>query len=192
MHKYSLRAPHERRKYWHFRTMIDGHRGQFSTGCTDEESAREFVRRFFEAMDADTEEARREVPREVPLGEFEAWLLATYRLDGEYVLDAGGQPLRFYANKDGYLEVKLRFRHWYKKMLEHRLKFLLRHGWLPATVDHKNRVRRDNRLDNLQASTPALQRANAHPRGGGIGRFVGTEAGAAPPNSLIFQKPALR
>ena len=86
--------------------------------------------------------------------------METYRLDGEYIIDPSGQPMRFYLNKDGYREASMRYLRWRKKMLEHRFKFLLHHRWLPATIDHINGVRHDNRLANLRASTSALQQAN--------------------------------
>lgn len=39
--------------------------------------------------------------------------------------------------------------------LIHRLVFLMHHGYLPRTIDHINRNRLDNRIENLRSVTPA-------------------------------------
>lgn len=43
----------------------------------------------------------------------------------------------------------------------HRMVFLWHHGFLPTIVDHINRVRGDNRIENLRAATKQLNQANS-------------------------------
>lgn len=43
----------------------------------------------------------------------------------------------------------------------HRLAYLYEHGWMPKEVDHKNRVRTDNRIENLRPVTRSMNNANA-------------------------------
>jgi hypothetical protein len=50
---------------------------------------------------------------------------------------------------DGYRQVRLDG----EKLLAHRLIFLMQTGKIPVEVDHKNRVRNDNRWKNLRAAT---------------------------------------
>lgn len=42
----------------------------------------------------------------------------------------------------------------------HRIVFLWHHGWLPAEIDHKNRVKTDNRIDNLRPATSSQNKGN--------------------------------
>jgi hypothetical protein len=45
--------------------------------------------------------------------------------------------------------------------MAHRLAYLLKVGSWPADeIDHKNRVKRDNRWDNLREATPSQNQAN--------------------------------
>jgi hypothetical protein len=50
------------------------------------------------------------------------------------------------SNSDGYVYIKLCG----KKVGAHRVIFYMHHGWVPEEVDHKNRIRHDNRIDNLR------------------------------------------
>jgi hypothetical protein len=42
----------------------------------------------------------------------------------------------------------------------HRIVFLWWHGWLPKEIDHRNRIKTDNRIDNLRASTSSQNKGN--------------------------------
>lgn len=166
-----LLPPGARGRFWYVRGTIDGQRIEISSGTTDKAEAEAFLERVrqhrasFAALTAgaDAETERRVIPKITPLGEFERWLQATFFLDGETVLwRRDRRPLVFHPT-DGYLIAKVRFGRWIKRVREHRLKFLLAHGWLPETIDHVDRNRSHNALSNLEASTPARQSANASP-----------------------------
>lgn len=47
-----------------------------------------------------------------------------------------------------------------KKYLTHRLIFLMHHGYMPEYVDHINRDKTDNRIENLRACTKAQNEYN--------------------------------
>lgn len=66
-------------------------------------------------------------------------------------------------DQDGYLRVKL-----FKRDLRvHRLVWLLHYGIWPTTfIDHRNRVRTDNRIDNLRECTRQQNNQNHPPRYG--------------------------
>jgi HNH endonuclease len=121
---------------------------------------------FVARLDEQSEEQRRQEPEAVPIGEFERYLTDTFRLDGEVVVRRWNRrPLKFHRGTGGYRFAEVTFRSgWVKSVMEHRLKFLLAHGWLPRTVDHIDRDRANNALANLRASTPALQAANSERR----------------------------
>lgn len=52
-------------------------------------------------------------------------------------------------NKDGYIQVSVD-----KQIYRaHRLIFLMHHGYMPKLVDHKDRDRRNNRIENLRAAS---------------------------------------
>jgi hypothetical protein len=99
----------------------------------------------------------------IELGKFEQWLMDHFFLLGKELFDMhSGQPVKFYRGKGGWKFTKLDYFGWKKKNVsEHRMKFLPAHRWLSTTVDHDNGVRDDNHLDNLVASTPALQALGA-------------------------------
>lgn len=64
-------------------------------------------------------------------------------------------------NRDGYLMLKIKG----KKYLAHRLAWFLRYGDFPKSeLDHINRIRTDNRIENLRESTRMEQIINSeHP-----------------------------
>lgn len=55
----------------------------------------------------------------------------------------------FKRKKDGYRQIKFKG----VAYLEHHIVWFLHHGYLPKYLDHKNRVRDDNRIDNLREFT---------------------------------------
>lgn len=61
---------------------------------------------------------------------------------------------------NGYFGTLIRFEGKLKRVLMHRLVFLLTHKYLPDTVDHINGVRGDNRPENLRAATKRQQQGN--------------------------------
>lgn len=52
-------------------------------------------------------------------------------------------------NKDGYVQVSVDKRIY----RAHRLIFLMHHGYMPKLVDHKDRNRANNRIENLRAAS---------------------------------------
>ena len=47
-----------------------------------------------------------------------------------------------------------------KKYLAHRLIFMMIHGYLPEYIDHINRIKHDNRIENLRAATSSENQRN--------------------------------
>lgn len=47
-----------------------------------------------------------------------------------------------------------------KRYLAHRVIYLMVHGYLPKMIDHKNRNKKDNRIDNLRPATRSLNMFN--------------------------------
>lgn len=64
----------------------------------------------------------------------------------------------------GYIVIRARR----KAHKAHRLAWLFVYGSLPPGLDHKNRVRCDNRIDNLRIATPSQNAANRKCRSGGL------------------------
>jgi len=52
-----------------------------------------------------------------------------------------------------------------KKWQEHRIVYLMHHGCLPGQIDHVNRVKSDNRIENLRPATSSQNQVNTHSRG---------------------------
>ena len=59
-------------------------------------------------------------------------------------------------NQYGYLQVK------YKgvKRMAHRIIFMMHHGYEPMEIDHINRIKDDNRIENLREATRSLNNLN--------------------------------
>jgi hypothetical protein len=55
----------------------------------------------------------------------------------------------------------------------HRVIFLWHHGYLPQTVDHINRIKSDNRIENLRPATHSQQAQNQAPRKDGSCKWRG-------------------
>ena len=43
--------------------------------------------------------------------------------------------------------------------------YLMHHGCLPGQIDHVNRVKSDNRIENLRPATSSQNQVNTHSRG---------------------------
>lgn len=74
---------------------------------------------------------------------------------------AGGQST---YGKGGYLKITFERGGKRKRALVHRLIFLWHNGYLPEaplTIDHINRNKLDNRIENLRVATPSQQAANS-------------------------------
>lgn len=61
------------------------------------------------------------------------------------------------VNTAGYVVVTIN----QKKFLAHRLIFALHHGYYPKYIDHDNRDKLDNRIENLRACTQSENMRNA-------------------------------
>jgi len=91
--------------------------------------------------------------------EEDATLLSKYRLENGVIYGARGK-LDGVKLSNGYLATRVWIGKKCKRVLLHRLVFLLANGYLPKTVDHINRVRDDNRPENLRAATSREQQGN--------------------------------
>lgn len=70
-----------------------------------------------------------------------------------------GKPAGCQQNS-GYLQVVIRTAEGSKLYLAHRVIYMLVYGYLPDEVDHINRDRMDNRLNNLREASHAQNQAN--------------------------------
>lgn len=61
------------------------------------------------------------------------------------------------TNSNGYVEIGIDGK-LYKR---HRLAFLYVHGHLPHEIDHRSRIRSEDRVDNLRPATRSQNRANS-------------------------------
>lgn len=72
-----------------------------------------------------------------------------------YWVDAGrrgdlvGKEAGVVSKTDGYRYVKIM----QKRIPAHRIVFFMHHGYAPAEIDHKNRIRDDNRIENLREAS---------------------------------------
>jgi len=67
-------------------------------------------------------------------------------------------------DKDGYIIFKIKG----KQYKAHRLVFAYFNGYFPNEIDHINRIRNDNRIENLRSVTRAENIRNTAPRSFGI------------------------
>lgn len=74
--------------------------------------------------------------------------------------------------KTGYRSIHVSGR----RYQEHRLIYLWHHGYMPAQIDHINRIKSDNRIDNLRPADHSSNQINTHNRASQSGfrgvRFV--------------------
>ena len=91
--------------------------------------------------------------------EEEQILVAKYRLENGVVYGIRGK-LNGVKMTNGYLATRVWIGKKCKRVLLHRLVFLLANGYLPKTVDHINGIRNDNRPENLRAANEREQQGN--------------------------------
>lgn len=60
--------------------------------------------------------------------------------------DLCGKVAGSISSSDGYVYIKYQ----QNRILAHRIVFFLHHGFVPKEIDHINRVRHDNRIENLR------------------------------------------
>lgn len=155
---YTLHAPGTRsRKSWVARGRVGDHTFEISCRTTEKAQAEHVALAFVANLQAELD---RRSPRARNIGAFEQWLLDNFYWSEGLVLRRNGGIVRFHAAAQGYRSTKLTYNGESKTVLEHRVVFLLVNGWLPESIDHKNRDRGDNRPSNLVASTPHSQAGN--------------------------------
>ena len=106
---------------------------------------------------------------------FEQHILSRYSLVNKEVIGPRGL-VRGTAMANGYLGTGVRFEGKIRRVLMHRMVFLLAHGYLPETVDHINGDRADNSIDNLRAADKRQQQGNR----AGYGYTIRTKRYAKP------------
>ena len=79
-----------------------------------------------------------------------------YRIKGGYGISKLGIVQCKGREGYGYLRVTLKG----KKYLQHRIIFLMYHGYLPKFIDHISGVRDDNRIGNLREATKKQNNCN--------------------------------
>jgi hypothetical protein len=100
----------------------------------------------------------------------------SYREDGNLIVikkrlysDKIGCPAGYIKKKDGYRYICL----FGKKRLAHRLVFMYHKGFVPKEIDHINRIKSDNRIENLRASTRSQNMANKTKKSGFLSKYKG-------------------
>lgn len=90
-------------------------------------------------------------------------LIALFRARFDYCPATGNlchkgaiTPITEDTSSEGYLRVRVNG----KLYGVHRIAWAISHGTLPMKIDHRNRVRSDNRLQNLRAATTAQNNMN--------------------------------
>jgi hypothetical protein len=74
-----------------------------------------------------------------------------------------GRTIKGTKTSDGYMCITLQFNKKYRRYYYHRLLFLYHHGHLPDVIDHINRVKHDNRIENLRGSSTLQNSGNTPP-----------------------------
>lgn len=87
----------------------------------------------------------------------------TYRKDGSFRRkeradnsDPKGQIVRGSLRPDGYRKIQIKK----EQFLFHQLIYFWHHGYLPENIDHKDRNKGNNRINNLKDSTPSENSRN--------------------------------
>ena len=155
---YTLHPPGTRSaRNWMMRGTLAGHQFEVSCKTADRDAADRFAVDFVRRLQADLDQR---TPRARSVGAFEHWILDAFYWSEGLVLRKSGGILRFHQAAHGYRSAKVKYEDETRTVLEHRVVFLLVNGWLPESIDHKNRDRGDNRPSNLEASTPRQQARN--------------------------------
>lgn len=167
---YRLRRPRKPGGFWYVRGSYGGLQIESSTKHTLEPLAWMFAAELWEmfandpimnAEDLGLPSVVDRTPEVMPLGPFELYLMTNFVLIGTRIVQLGkNKTMTFHINAEGYRQAEIHWEGRRRRVLEHRWKFLLHHRWLPRSVDHVNRVRHDNSLENLRPSTPYLQAQN--------------------------------
>ena len=105
----------------------------------------------------------------------EQHILLKYRLSDNKVIGPRGEVQGTQLG-NGYMGTGIRWEGKIKRVLMHRMVFLLEHGHLPETVDHINGDRADNSVNNLRAADKRQQQGNR----AGCGYTVRTKRYAKP------------
>lgn len=83
-----------------------------------------------------------------------------HRAPNARVGTVAGTPKDPEAVKSSYIQIQCTVDGVAKLYLAHRLAYLYTEGWMPEEVDHENRVRDDNRWENLRPATNAKNTRN--------------------------------
>lgn len=100
--------------------------------------------------------------------------LFNYREDGFLIrkTSAGGNKIGTVVgsiNRRGYMDTKIDS----KNYKIHRLIYLLYHGYLPKFLDHRDKVRDNNRIDNLRPATKKQNSRNKVSQKGSSSEYLG-------------------
>ena len=81
----------------------------------------------------------------------------------------GGVKVGFHDPSSGYMRVHMLG----KRYLVHRVVFALHHGYLPRCIDHINRDKLDNRIENLRPATHRQNVVNSELRSDNTQKYRG-------------------
>lgn len=77
--------------------------------------------------------------------------------------------------KNGYFEVRFYRDGKQNRMYSHRILFYAKHGYLPEFLDHIDRDRKNNSIQNLRPATSSQNKQNASIRSDNTSGFVGVQ-----------------
>lgn len=100
------------------------------------------------------EELKNELRLDLETGDF-YWLPSDLKKRG-FNSRYAGTKAGYVAKSDGYVRIMLRG----SRYLAHRLVWFYVHGYWPNEIDHVNRIKHDNRLENLREVTTSENHRN--------------------------------